>query len=102
MVRGTINFGVVLHEEVFLNNSPPSLCNIFVRLRILLRHILPTEKSSILTDGVDLQKLLACWNSVHMKIYARVYLFLLRIKVGGNHTLAMPCQGSWLKAIFRV
>jgi hypothetical protein len=54
MEGGAVDFGVILHEEVLLSNSPSSRCNVLARLKVLLREILPTEKSTILTDSVDL------------------------------------------------
>lgn len=52
--RSAVNFGIVLHEEVLLHNSPTGFRNILIRLWIFLGHILPAEKGSVLADGVNL------------------------------------------------
>lgn len=54
MKRCTVDLGIVLHEEVLLDNPPPALCNILLRLRAFLRHVFPTEEGSILTYSIDL------------------------------------------------
>lgn len=54
MEGSAIDFGVILHEEVLLDNPPPSLRNVLVRLRVFLRHIFPSEKGPVLADRVNL------------------------------------------------
>lgn len=54
MECSAINFGVILHEKVFLGDSPLSFANVFVGLGILLRCVFPTEQSTILADCEDL------------------------------------------------
>jgi hypothetical protein len=54
MEGGAVDFGVILHEEVLFGNSPSLRCNNLARFKVLLREVLPTEKSTILADCVDL------------------------------------------------
>ena len=54
MKRSAIDFGVVLHEVILLDNSPVRVGEVLAGLGILLGHILPSKESPILTDGVNL------------------------------------------------
>lgn len=54
MERSTVDFSVILHEEIFLHNSPPGLGDIFHRFLVFLRDVLPAEERTILADSVDL------------------------------------------------
>lgn len=53
--RSAVNFGVVLHEEVLLDNPPPGFRNVLICFRVFFGHILPAEKGPVLAHGVDLQ-----------------------------------------------
>lgn len=54
MESGTVNFGIILQEEILLDNSPPSLCNILLRFWVFLGYVLPTKNGTILAHGVNL------------------------------------------------
>ena len=54
MEGGAVDFGVILHEKVLFGNPPSLWCNNLACFEVLLREVLPTEKSTILTDSVDL------------------------------------------------
>lgn len=54
MERSTVDFGVILHEEIFLHNPPSGLRNIFHRFLVFFRDVLPAEERTILADSVDL------------------------------------------------
>lgn len=49
-----VDLGIILHEEILLDNPPPGLCDVLLRLGIFLGHVFPTEKGSILADSVNL------------------------------------------------
>ena len=54
MEGSAVDLGIVLHEEVLLNNPPASLRDIIHRFRVLLGHIFPSEQGSVRADCVDL------------------------------------------------
>ena len=55
MERRAIDFGIVLHEVILLDNSPPGLRNVLHGIRIFLGYVLPSEKRAILADSVNLE-----------------------------------------------
>lgn len=54
MERRTVDLGVILHEEILLDNPPSGIGNVLHGLLIFFRDILPAEECAILTDSVNL------------------------------------------------
>ena len=54
MESRAIDLGVILHEVIFLDDSPPFIRNILHGIRIFLGHILPSEKCPVLANSIDL------------------------------------------------
>ena len=55
MESRAIDLGVILHKVIFLDDSPLFIRDILHSIRIFLRHILPSEKRTVLANSINLQ-----------------------------------------------
>lgn len=54
MERRTVDLGVILHEEILLDDPPSGIGNVLHSFLVFFRDILPAEECAILTDSVNL------------------------------------------------
>lgn len=51
---GAVDFGIVLHEEILLSNSPLGFADFLISFGVHLCCVFPAEQGTILADCVDL------------------------------------------------